>query len=140
MKDYLKLFELDQNKTCFILKEEKIIFSSIEKGVKPLLDYYHEFGISDIPLLVVDKIIGKGATVLAILIGANKLVTPIISKDALSLANEYHIETTYNTVVPYIINRDNDGRCPIESSVVEIDNIIDGYNKIIKSLKALSKK
>ncbi len=83
---------------------------------------------------------GKGAVVLAIFIGANKLVTPIISKDALSLANEYNLEVTYNTVVPYIINRDGDGRCPIESSVLEIESIKDGFNKIIKTLKALSNK
>jgi hypothetical protein len=140
MKDYLKLFESEPNKTCFILKKETIVFSSTEKGVKPILDYYNELGISNAPLLVVDKIMGKGAVVLAIFIGANKLVTPIISKDALSLANEYNLEVTYNTVVPYIINRDGDGRCPIESSVLEIESIKDGFNKIIKTLKALSNK
>ena len=140
MKDYLKLFETDSNKTCFILKKEEIIFSSTEKGVKPILDFYKEFGISNLPLLVVDKIMGKGAVVLAIFIGATKLVTPIISRDALILANEYNLEVTYNTIVPYIINRDNDGRCPIESSVLEIDSIEDGYNKIITALQALSNK
>lgn len=140
MKDYLKLFIDHPDKTCFILDDEKIIFSSSEKGVKPILDFYSDFGVSSKPLTVVDKIMGKGAVVLAILVGAKSITTPTISEDALLLAKEYKLNIYYDELVPYIINRNKDGRCPIESSVLEIDDIEDAYKKIISALKELSKR
>ena len=140
MKDYLKLFDDQPLKTCFILRDEKIIFSSNERGVKPIMDFYKEFGVSKIPLTIVDKIMGKGAIVLAILVGATTVVTPTMSKDALTLVKEYNLEYYAENIVPFIINRTNDGRCPIESSVLSIDNIEDGYNKIISALHELMSK
>ena len=138
MKDYLKLFIEHPKKTCFIIKDDIVIFSSSERGVKPILDYYNEFGVSDVPLTIVDKIIGKGAVVLAILVGAKTIVTPTISEDGLILAKEYKLNVSFENTVPYIINRDKDGRCPIESSVLKIEDINDGYNKILFKLKELS--
>lgn len=138
MKDYLKIFIEHPEITCFIIKEDKIIFSSSEKGVKPLLDYYNEFGVSNDPLTIVDKIIGKGAVVLSILVGAKSIITPTISEDALLLAKEYNLNVSFENIVPFIINRNKDGRCPIESSVLNINDIKDGYNKILNALKELS--
>lgn len=137
MKDYLNLFTESPEKTCFILDDDKIIFSSSERGVKPIMDFYKEYGVSKTPLTIVDKIMGKGAVVLAILVGAKTIVTPTISKDALDLSEEYKIEYYTENIVPYIINRTNDGRCPIESSVLEMDSIEDGYNKIVLAIQKL---
>ena len=141
MKDYLNLFDEYPGKTCFILDiNNEIIFSSTERGVKPILDFYKEFGISKNPITIVDKIMGKGAIVLAILVGSTEIITPTISVDALHLANEYNLKCSYDNVVPYIINRDKNGRCPIESSVLQINSIEDGYQKIILAIKELMKK
>jgi hypothetical protein len=137
MKDYLKLLIDQPLKTCFILKEEKIIFSSSERGVKPIMDFYKEYGVSATPLTIVDKIMGKSAIVLAILVGAKSIVTPTISKDALALVKEYDLTYYTENIVPYIINRTKDGRCPIESSVLDIDSIEDGYKKIVSAINIL---
>lgn len=140
MNDYLKLFKDHPEKTCFILKNEEILFSSIEHGVKPILDYYHEFENSKTDLIVVDKIVGRGAIVLARLINATSIITPIISKDALELARFYKMFVAFETEVDYIINRTHDGRCPIESSVLGITDYEKGYKTIIDTLKNLSNK
>ncbi len=140
MKDYLKLLINKPLKTCFILKEDKIIFSSSERGVKPIMDFYKEFGTSKAPLTIVDKIMGKSAVVLAILVGAKSIITPTISEAALTLVKEYNLEYYTENIVPYIINRTKDGRCPIESSVLSIDSIEDGYNKIVSAINILMKK
>ncbi len=137
MQDYLKLFTEEPLKTCFILRDGEIIFSSSERGVKPIMDFYNEFGTSKTPLTIVDKIMGKGAIVLAILVGAKSIVTPTMSKDALTLVKEYNLEYYTKNIVPYIINRTNDGRCPIESSVLSIDSIEDGYHKIKSAINIL---
>jgi len=132
---------MDTNKllnshTCVILENNQVIFSSDEKGVKPLLDFYHQSGVKQ-KLCVVDKIMGRGAVLLAKLIGAESIVTPIISKDALALANEYGLKVEYQKLVDYIVNRDNTGRCPIETSVLGISDIQKGYEIILQTLQKL---
>ncbi|MDD3123153.1 MAG: DUF1893 domain-containing protein [Candidatus Izemoplasmatales bacterium] len=137
MHKYLTLLE---NHTCVIIKNEKVEFSSSESGVKPLLDYYRLNGISQIPLIVVDKIMGRGAVLLAKMINAIEIVTPIISKDALELAKHYKMKVYYDEVVEFIVNRNRTGRCPIEASVLGITDVMDGYNKITETLQGLSQK
>lgn len=121
-------------------KNDQIIYTSDYKGVKPLLDYYHQYGTSSIPLTVIDKVMGRGAILLAKLVNVDKIITPLISEDALALAREYKMDVTYSTLVPYIINNTSTGRCPIESSVLGISDIAVGYHTIMKTLASLSKK
>ncbi|WDV45187.1 DUF1893 domain-containing protein [Clostridiaceae bacterium M8S5] len=135
----LELLNKYPKKTCFVLLEDKIIYSSQAKGVKPLKDYYEQFGCSNKPIIVVDRIMGKGAVMLADLIGAKEINTPIISQIALEYANAHRINTHYIKIVPYIINRAGDGRCPIETAVSEIDNAKNGYDVIDMTLKSLVK-
>jgi hypothetical protein len=137
MHNYLTLLD---NHTCVIINNQKITFSSNESGVKPLLDYYQLNGISKSPLIVIDKIMGRGAVLLAKMINASEIVTPIISKDALELARYYHMKVSYEEVVEYIINRSKTGRCPIESSVLGITDTNVGYTRIIAALQLLSQK
>jgi hypothetical protein len=129
-----KLLEQDPAKTCFILKHNQIIFTSEQKGVKPMMDYYSNYGHSTEPLTVVDRVIGKGAIILAIFIGADYVITPIISQVALDFAIKRKIKVEYCKVVPFIINRTNDGQCPIERSVTHINDIQEGYEVIRKTL------
>ena len=124
--------------TCVILNKDKIVFSSDASGVKPLLDYYHQYGTSNISLTVVDKIMGSGAVLLAKRINADTIYTPIISKDAIELAHFYHMNVQYLEIVPYIINQAKTGRCPIESSVLGITDTTEGYLRILDTLKKLS--
>lgn len=134
----INLLQLHPEKTCFVLKDETIIFTSEFKGVRPLMDYYKEYGTSKGPISVIDRIMGKGAILLAILCGATQVTTPIISVEALALAKKYHLKTEAPKVVDYIVNRDGTGRCPIESCLMEIDDIEEGYEAIKKTLKQLS--
>lgn len=132
-----KMLEHEPEKTCFILKNEQIVFTSESKGVKPMLDYYSIFGTSPEALTVVDRIMGKAAIILAIFIGAEHVITPIISQLALDFAISRKIKVEYNRVVSYIINRSNDGQCPIEKAVTEINDLQEGYEVIQKTLLEL---
>ncbi len=136
MNDYLILLE---TYSCVILKNNEIIFTSKERGVKPLLDYYHQYQSSEEPVTIIDKIIGRGAIILAKMINAQKIITPIVSKEALNLANLYHINVEYQELVEYIVNRDQTGRCPIENSVLSITNLDEGYRAILQAIDNLMK-
>ncbi|WP_066497887.1 DUF1893 domain-containing protein [Abyssisolibacter fermentans] len=134
----IKLLEQNPEKTCFVLKHNQIVFTSEQKGVKPMMDYYSSYGSSTEPLTVVDRIIGKGAIILAILIGADQVITPIISQVALDFATKSNIKVKYCKIVPFIINRTKDGQCPIECSVTHINDIHEGYEAIRKTLLKLN--
>jgi len=136
MSDYLSMLDTH---SCIILHDSKIIFVSNESGVKPLLDFYHSNKSFYEDLTVVDRIMGRGAIILAKLIHANQIITPIISEDALELAGKYQMNVEYTQIVPYIINRTQTGRCPIETSVLGISDELQGYTIIIETLKSLAK-
>lgn len=134
-----KMFRFYEDCTCVIYRtdEETPIFTSKDKGVKPLLDYYRLYGPSDTPLIVIDRIVGRGAVILAKLIGAVRITTPIMSEAAYELAKDYGIKTEVTKIVPYIINRAGDGRCPIETAVLGIDDVNEGYKAISETIDLL---
>ncbi|GKX29904.1 TonB-dependent receptor [Vallitalea longa] len=133
-------YELENNNyTCMVKHNDKVVFTSKEKGVKPLLDYINEeYDYTNIT--VIDKIIGKGAMCLAIKCKATKVITPIISQKALDTANMYNVDVHYKEIVPEIINRTGTGPCPIENAVSSINNIEEAYSVIINTLQELSNK
>lgn len=132
------LFSDYPDKTILIYKNDELVFTSEYKGVRPMLEYSRQFGVSDEPLTVIDRIMGRGAVMLAVYINAKSLKTPIISEAALELALNHGLEVTYDKVVPYIVNREGKGQCPIEKSVLEIEDPTEGYHKIVETLAALA--
>jgi hypothetical protein len=135
---YSKLLESSPKLTCIILENDKIIFTSTKRGVQPIIDFYNE-AKSYSNITIVDRIIGKGAMMLALLVNAQLIYTPVISQDALELANHHGLKCNYSEVVPFIKNRNQTGRCPIESSVLEIHDIQKGYQIILETLENLRK-
>lgn len=134
---YEEVFANNEGKTCVVYRGDEQVFSSEMKGVRPLMDYLNEKGPSDEPLIVYDRIMGRGAVMLALAIGAKVLHTPIISETALELAQKYNTRVSYGKTIPYVINRSGDGRCPIESAVLEIDDVKEGLGVIRKTLEQL---
>lgn len=123
--------------TCIIMKNDEVIYTSDYKGVRPLLEFYREFGASRGDIKVTDRIMGKGAIVLALLCQAVEVMTPIISEAAFELASQHGLKVHYDKKVPYIINRQGDGRCPIEESVLAIDDLQVAYLRIVETIKEL---
>lgn len=111
----------DLDSTCIILKNDEVIYKSSYIGVKPLLVFLEkqvnlEKGDK---LILIDKVIGRAALLLAVKCKINKIFTPVISQEALSAAEYYNIEWEAGKIVPHIINREGTGKCPIEASVTD---------------------
>lgn len=127
------------DKTCIIYRNDKVIFTSEYRGVRPMMEYMKSYGPSQEPLTIIDRIMGKGAVLLAVLIGATNIKTPIISEPALALALKHKHQVEYGKKIPFVINRTGDGRCPIESSILDIDDIEEGYEVIKVTIAELMK-
>lgn len=133
---------MENNCTCIILKNDEIIYKSSYIGVKPLLVFLNEqAALYDYEkLILIDKIIGKAAMLLAIKCGINKIFTPVISQEALLTAEYYNIEWEASKIVPYIINREGNGKCPIESSVTDTIDLDEAFYHIKGAIAELMKK
>ena len=109
---------------------------SSDRGVKPLLDLYKEekdySGFS-----AADKVVGKAAAFLYVLIGIKELYASVVSESAISVFEKNGVTIFYKEKVSYIINRAQNGMCPMESAVFDIDNAQEAIEVIEKTLKKL---
>lgn len=64
---------------------------------------------------IADKVVGKGAAALVILGHVAELHADIISEMALEILNQSQVKVSYGQIVPYIINRNGTGWCPVET-------------------------
>ena len=139
MKAELANSILEENhSTCVILKGEEIIYTSSYIGVKPLLVFMKEPKVYEASeLILVDKVIGKAALLLAAKIGITEIYTPVTSLAALAAAKEHNISLYAAEVVPYIENRTKTGMCPIEMSVTNTNDLNEAFHNISDTIKVL---
>lgn len=78
-----------------------------------------------------DKVIGKAAAMLMVYGGVKKIHALIISEHALQILQAHNISISYDTLVPYIINRKKDGMCPMEQAVLSIQDIDQAYQLLV---------
>lgn len=108
------------NFSCVACKGETV-FISEEHGIGSLLSWID--GKDDLAgAAVADKVIGKAAALLLVLLDVSQAHTPVLSERAFDVLKRHHIAVTYGKVVPYIKNRTGDGICPMEETVWDIDD------------------
>lgn len=117
------------NYTCVLYKDNKI-YTSTQRGVKPLVKWL-ESDNDFKGCFAADKVIGKATAFLYILLGAKAVYTHVISKPALQVLNKHHIAVEYDDIVENIINRKGDGICPFESTVLDVDDTVIAYDAIL---------
>lgn len=101
-----------------------------EMGIKALRRIYKERREVLRGATVTDIIIGKGASCFLIAGGIKELNAGVISRAGLDMLQKAGIPVSANTIVPMIINRKNDGQCPIENLLRETFDAEEGIKKI----------
>jgi len=126
---------IDNNiKSCIVIKNEKIIHSVDGTGIKPLLNIYMENKQDLENSFVADKLIGKAAAMILICGKVKNVYGTKISKSAIELLTKNNIEYEYNELIEKVYNKDKTDLCPMEKTVLKIDNPEDGVNAILKFL------
>lgn len=101
--------------TCVIASGGRVIFTSTDRGVKPLVEYYHRFGKEQPEgAALADKVIGRAAALLAILSGITRVYAGVISIPALEELEKTGIPAGCETKAEAIRNRAGTGLCPME--------------------------
>ncbi len=122
--------------SCALCKNEQV-FKSTLRGVKPLLDFL-DSGENFIGFSAADKVVGKGAAFLYVLLNIRIVYAQVISVPAAKIFDKNGISYTYGEIVPAIKNRSNTGFCPIEAALWDINNPSIALDKIKETLLKLS--
>ena len=110
---------------CAAADDKGVVFASNKRGIAPMLDLYQKVQAGECtPTILADRVFGRGAVMVA-------------SQKAIDCAADYGMKLSAKEVVPFIINRTGDGRCPIESAVEGINDPCEGHAAILNMLQQL---
>lgn len=128
---------LDGGFTCAVYSESEIV-KSTERGVAPLLAWL-ESGKNFRGFSAVDKVVGKAAAYLYVLLGVERVYALVISDGAAEVFARFGVSYTYEEKVSAIRNRTDTGFCPMEQAVWTITEPCAAYEGIKQTLKNLNK-
>jgi hypothetical protein len=119
-----------RNLGFIIVKNQKIIGESTEKGVTP---FFHAVNNLDglKGACLADRVVGKAVALLSLFAGIHSIYTPLISDPALHILSRHNIYVEADTTVSMILNRTRNDRCPVEAMVLTCDNPTEAY-RILK--------
>lgn len=110
----------DGGYTLAMVRGEETV-TSVERGVRPLINLVDK-GESMSGFCAADKVVGKAAAFMYVLLGVDCLYADVISVPALEVLKNYGITAEYAAQTEAIRNRTNTGFCPMETAVKEINN------------------
>ncbi len=121
--------------TC-VLQKGEIVLASVQRGVRPLVEWF-ESGERFDGFSAADKVVGRGAAFLYVLLGVRAVYAHVISHAALEVLTDQNISVEYDTVVENIINRKGDGICPFEAAVLDITDPNQAYRAICAKMNEM---
>ncbi len=119
--DEAKRMIAERRAECVLVKKG-VLQARHGRGVMPLLDFYDQTPGKFSGTVVVDKVIGRAAAMIAIRGGARAVYGEVMSEDALELLGKHDVPAAYGQLVPRILNAKRDGLCPLEQSVAGIED------------------
>jgi hypothetical protein len=111
---------LKKNVTCVAIHGKEEIESS-KSGIKPLLSWID--GSRNLNgASIADRVIGRAAAWLDVLLDPISVYSPVVSVDAVSILMSHNIILYCDKIVPMILNRLNTAPCPLDACLKDINN------------------
>ncbi|QQO10947.1 DUF1893 domain-containing protein [Breznakiella homolactica] len=123
--------------SCVVISGGEIIHTADGRGVSPLLSIFQDEPEKLRGAAVVDRVIGKAAAVILAAGGAAAVYGEIMSVAARNYLARRNIQVQYGKWVDRISSRDGTDMCPIEKSVLAIDDPAEGVKAICRRLEEL---
>lgn len=131
----IKILKENAEYTCVLCRGEDIFISN-QRGIGRLLDWVKS-GNNFSGFSAADKIVGKAAALLYVLLGVREVYGEVMSKKAAEVFKEYHIEHSCAVLTEEIINRKGTGPCPMEETVENIDDPKEAFKLLELKLKSI---
>jgi hypothetical protein len=117
----------DQEISCVVIREDTIIHTADGRGVAPLLHLYNNERDALDGSCVVDRVIGKAAAIILVLGKAKAVYGEVMSAAGRDYLTAAGIPRQYGLCVDVITGQGGLGVCPIEASVLDIDDPEAGF-------------
>ena len=114
--------------SCVVCKGETL-HTATGLGVKPLIAFLNS-GTDLRGFSAADKIVGKAAALLYVLLGVRAVYAQVLSRAGQETLEKHGIEVSCGEIVPEIRNRADTGLCPLEESVQNISDPQEGLASI----------
>ena len=124
--------------TICLCKDGDCIYSE-KRGIAPIMGLIAD-GVDLADYSVADKVVGKAAAMLFVKCGVIKVFAKTLSQNGKKILERFNIPYEYETLTEKIINRDGTDICPMEKTVLNIEDIEEGYTALKNKLKQLSAK
>lgn len=121
--------------TLVLCRDGDVIVSD-ERGVAPMVGFLRE-GRQLSGYSAADRVIGKAAAMLFVKAGVREVYAYIMSKSAVAVLTAHGVPFSYGKLTYRIMNRDNTGLCPMESTVSVTDDVDTGVEMIFRKLDEL---
>ncbi|WP_338232366.1 DUF1893 domain-containing protein [Companilactobacillus muriivasis] len=132
---------IKQNKaSCVLIKDNEIVHVEIGSGIAPILYSYMTYPDLFEDATIVDKIVGKAAAVISILGKSKETIGLTMSDSAIEYLLNNGRKFRFVNYVQKIQNRERTGICPIEQSVIDIDDPAEAFLSLLNRLQDLKKK
>lgn len=109
---------------------DRLIFSSSEKMLLPLLQYIKEYASRCQDVVVMDKIVGRAAAMLLVKACCYEVFSPLASERALEILDRHKILHYFSRVVPVILKPGTEEICPMEKLSSGMDDAEEFYNTV----------
>lgn len=127
----------DGQASCVIIQNNKIVRTASGQGISPLISIYENNPDILKGAFIVDKIIGKAAAMMIILGGAERAYGEIMSASAYEYLKDRGCRAECGKQINAVINRSGSGICPLERSVLNIDDPETGYHLLKETISRL---
>ena len=113
---YTNSFEefLSSKDTLRVYQDSRLLFSSSQDRVVPLLEYIDKFATNHTQVVIFDKIMGNAAALLSVKANSREVFSPLGSQLAIKTLENYNIKYHLTQVVPYIQKASGEDMCPME--------------------------
>lgn len=127
----------EQQVSCVMLIDGTEPICSNDIGIKPLMTPLRKDRHFFAQGVIADKVIGKAAALMLVLGNASAVYGEVMSESAKNVLEQHHITYAYHTIVPYIENRTQTGKCPLEQAVWDIENPEEAFDVLEQTIQQL---
>ena len=114
--------------TCVLCMDD-MTFTSTANGIKPL-NWWLRDGCRFEGFSAADKVVGRAAAFLYVLLGVKEIYAEVLSESAISVLDRYGIEWSYGKLVKNILNRTGDDLCPMEKIALGHEDPDEAYSAL----------
>ena len=132
----LKLIRTNQA-SCVLIRDCESMQTLNDRGIAPIMKLLNENKLQN--AIVVDKIVGKAAAMLLVLGGAKSVYAMTMSQSAFDFLKKHNIPASCDTLIAKITNRTGDGLCPMETTVLDIEEPAIAKEKLQETISRLQK-